>query len=79
MNPRRRQMLQFIRDFEAEFGMTPSVQDIAFGLSMKRDTVTANLQMLEHLGYLRLEHLSNFALRIVKYRLPGEAAILREG
>lgn len=81
MNPTRRRMLTFIRDFETEFGCTPSVKEIAAGLSLTVETTTRNLQMLQSLGYMRLEkNEPHNALQIVKYRLPGEAAVMaKEG
>lgn len=76
MNPTRERILTFIREFEHEFGRTPYVNEIAVGLSMKPETVSSNLHILQDLRYVRLGKMQHqYKTVILEYRLPGEAAV----
>lgn len=76
MTETRERILSFVRDFHAVTGRTPTVREIAEALGMYRDTVINNLHQLRKLGYLALTRTPGGLLTIVRYRLPGEAAIV---
>jgi Mn-dependent DtxR family transcriptional regulator len=73
MNEIRRKILDYIHATHVTEGRYPTIIEIAHGLALSRQRTLDNLNMLAHLGYLRIEH-----KQIVAMRLPGQPALKAE-
>ena len=75
LTPRQHQIVTFIRDYIAEHGYAPTMQEIADHLGVSRPTVFEHIEALEAKGALRREALRARSIELAPDLAPRPTAL----